>query len=372
VSRHYYYYHRLLHRTLVRFVTLFSIASMFFCIPNNLQAQRRGRSVIPADDARIQYAGRIDFTDPKLPRFWQPGVSVTIRVEGNGCDLIVQDEMLWGSNHNYIELVVDGMAIRMQTKSKRDTLNVGQYFIPGKKFHDVKLVKNTEANIGYMEFVAVRCSGLLMPPPKPVRKIECIGNSITCAAGSDMSIVPCGTGKWHDQHNAYMSYASIMSRSLNAQSHLSAVSGIGLMHSCCNMNIIMPQVHDKISMRNDSIQWDFKNYQPDLVTICLGQNDGVQAFCNNYISFLKTLRNYYPKSTFILLSSPMANEKLRNFMKATITAVQRSMNSGGDKKVYSYIFTKQYSSGCDYHPSLDEHKLIAKELTPFIKRVMNW
>ena len=205
--------------------------------------------------------------------------------------------------------------------------------------------------------------------------IECIGNSITCGAGSDMSVVPCGTGKWHDQHNAYMSYAAIMSRSLNAQSHLSAVSGIGLMHSCCNMNIIMPQVYDKISMRNDSIQWDFKNYQPDLVTICLGQNDGIQdsaAFCNNYISFLKTLRNYYPKSTFILLSSPMANEKLRNFMKATITAVQRSMNSGGDKKVYSYIFTKQYSSGCDYHPSLDEHKLIAKELTTFIRKIMNW
>ena len=73
-----------------------------------------------------------------------------------------------------------------------------------------------------------------------------------------------------------------------------------------------------------------------------------------------------------MLSSPMANEKLRNFMKATIAAVQRSMNSGGDKKVYSYIFTKQYSGGCDYHPTLDEHKLIAKELTPFIKKVMNW
>jgi hypothetical protein len=343
----------------------------------DLDAQRRRINIVTfsADDTRIQYTGRIDFTNPKLPRFWQPGVTTTIRVEDVICDLIIQDEMLWGTNHNYIELVVDGIEIRMQTKSKRDTINVGQYFIPGKKFHDVQLVKNTEANIGYIEFVAVRCSNLLMPPPKPVRKIECIGNSITCGTGSDMSIVPCGKGKWQDQHNAYMSYGSIMSRTLNAQCHLSAVSGIGLMHSCCNMNIIMPQVYDKISMRNDTIQWNFKNYQPDVVTVCLGQNDGIQdsvTFCDSYISFLEKLRTYYPKSVFILLSSPMANDNLRNFMKATITSVQKSMKKNGDKKVYTYIFNKQYSSGCDYHPSLDEHKLIAKELTAFVKKVMKW
>jgi hypothetical protein len=141
------------------------------------------------------------------------------------------------------------------------------------------------------------------------------------------------------------------------------------------MNIIMPQVFDKISMRYDTIQWNFKNYQPDVVTICLGQNDGIQdstMFCDSYISFLKTLRTYYPKSVFILLSSPMANDSLRNFMKATIISVQQSMKKNDDKKVYTYIFKKQYSSGCDYHPSLDEHKLIAKELTTFVKKVMNW
>ncbi len=45
-------------------------------------------------------------------------------------------------------------------------------------------------------------------------------------------------------------------------------------------------------MRNDTIAWDFKKYQPDLVSICLGQNDGMQdstAFSDNYISFVKTI-----------------------------------------------------------------------------------
>ena len=342
---------------------------------NNVQQKEYSSLFYYADNAMIQYTGRIDFTNPKAPRFWQPGVSIKLKVKGDVCDLVVTDEMLWGSNHNYIELVVDGTARRMQTKTKRDTISASIYFKPGIKTHVVELVKNTEANIGYMEFIGVRCKKLITPPKKPVRKIECIGNSITCGTGSDMSEIPCGKGKWQDQHNAFMSYGAIMSRSLNAAYHLSSVSGIGLMHSCCNMDVLMPQVYDKISMRDDTIKWNFSRYQPDLVTICLGQNDGIQdstTFCNNYISFLQQLRSDYPAAVFVLLSSPMANEKLREFMRPVLAAVQHNMNEKGDKKVFHYIFNKQFSSGCDAHPSLQEHIQIADELTKYLKSIMNW
>ena len=95
--------------------------------------------------------GRIDFTNPKLPRFWQPAVTISIRFTGASCRLIVNDEILWGKNHNYFELVVDGKAYRLQTKSARDTIDVTSY-LSGKKEHNVSFVKNTEANIGYIEF----------------------------------------------------------------------------------------------------------------------------------------------------------------------------------------------------------------------------
>jgi hypothetical protein len=370
------YYHRLLRRTLHRSVILFSMMLVSLVISTSLHAQKAGHTpTFDAGDKRIQYTGRIDFTNPRLPRFWQPGVTISVRVEGFRCKLIVQDEMLWGKNHNYIELVVDGKAIRMQTKTKRDTINAGEYFIAGKKFHDVQLVKNTEANIGYMEFAGVLCSNLVMPPPKPVRKFEFIGNSITCGTGSDLSEIPCGKGVWQDQHNAYLSYGPTTARALNAQYYLSAVSGIGLMHSCCNMNVIMPQVFDKISMRNDTITWNFKDYQPDVVTICLGQNDGVQdssIFCGNYLSFARRLRNYYPNAMIICLSSPMADATLAAFMKKTLTAVVKEMNKQGDKNIHSYFFSKQYHNGCDGHPDLAEHRLIAAELTSFIKKTMKW
>ncbi|HLG38748.1 MAG TPA: GDSL-type esterase/lipase family protein, partial [Chitinophagaceae bacterium] len=283
------------------------------------------------------------------------------------------DEMLWGKNHNYLEVILDGRAVRLQTKAKRDTITVSDNLSAG--IHTLIICKNTEANIGYLEFVSIRCHQLVKPIPKPSRKIEFIGNSITCGAGSDLSGIPCGKGVWHDQHNAWLSYGPVTARALNARYHLSAVSGIGLMHSCCNMDIIMPQVFDKISMRNDTINWNFKNYQPDVVTVCLGQNDGIQdsaIFCDNYISFVKRLRSFYPGAMIICLSSPMADASLTAFMKKVLTAVVSKINNEGDKRVSHYFFSKQYNNGCDYHPDLAEHQQIAKELTAFIKKTMKW
>lgn len=336
-------------------------------------AQLKKLSFFASNHPYIQYTGRIDFSNPKLPRFWQPGVYITINFTGESCDVILNDEILWGKNHNYLEIVLDGNPVRLQTKAKTDTINVGKGLSKGK--HTLVICKNTEANIGYIELIGFRCKKLIKPTAKPNRKIEFIGNSITCGASSDMSAIPCGKGVWQDQHNAYMSYGAITARTLNAQYYLSSVSGIGLMHSCCNLDIIMPQVFDKVSMRNNEILWDFKKYQPDVVTICLGQNDWIQdsaAFCNNYISFTKKLRSYYPNASFILLSSPMADSTLMAFMKKVIIPIERKLNEDGDKKVYHYFYSRSYTGGCDYHPSVEEHKLIAEELTVVIKEIMHW
>ena len=136
--------------------------------------------------------------------------------------------------------------VRLQTKGR-----INEIIVEGlsEDNHTITICKNTEAGIGYLEFAGINCKKLLELPVKPVRKIEFIGNSITCGTGMDLSEIPCGKGQWYDQHNAYMSYGPLTSRALYAQWVLSSVSGIGLIHSCCNMNITMPQVFDKINMR---------------------------------------------------------------------------------------------------------------------------
>lgn len=343
---------------------------------NQVSAQGNDKKALnfyTADNPNIQYIGRIDFNNPKLPRFWQPGVYINVNFIGTECEVILNDEMLWGKNHNYLEIVVDGKPVRLQIKNKTDTIKVANELTNG--LHTLTVCKNTEANIGYVELVGIRCQQLVKPSPKPILKIEFIGNSITCGASSDQSEIQCGKGLWQDQHNAYMAYGPVTARALNAQYHLSSVSGIGLMHSCCGMDIIMPKVFNKTSMRNDTILWNFNNYIPDVVTVCLGQNDGVQdstTFCNNYISFIKQLRTYYPKAKIIFLTSPMADKTLKQFMVKSLTSIVNKMYLTGDKNIYQFIFSKQYTSGCDYHPSMAEHTLIANELIPFLKAITGW
>ena len=349
--------------------------SLFICLKSVGQSNEKGK-FFGADNKLVQYVGRIDFANPKLPRYWQPGTYVKAKFTGSFCNVILNDEQLNGTNQNYLEIVVDDTVLhRLKTAGKRDTIRM-VHDLP-KGTHTILIAKNTEANIGYLEFVGLQCEGLLPLPPKPERKMEFVGNSITCGASADASKVPCHTGVWQDQHNAYMAYGPTTARNLDAQWILSSVSGIGLIHSCCNMDILMPEVYNNLNMRdqNDSLTWNFGKYQPDVVTVCLGQNDGIQdsvLFCSAYVRFLQRLRKDYPQAQLICLTSPMADSSLTSVQKKYLTGVNNFMNASGDNNVSHYFFLKRYFHGCDSHPDVAEHQEIAAELTPYIRRLMNW
>ncbi len=359
----------------------FKYISLILCIlfAASLHAKKAATPLVEltlftADNPLFQYVGRIDFRDVKKPRFWSPGVYIKAKFTGTTCELVMNDQELWGKNHNYIEIQIDGAKpFKIQTTGKSNTITVAKDLQPG--FHTILICKNTESNIGYLEFVGLKCESLLPLPPKPARKIEFIGNSITCGTGMDQTVVPCGKGVWQDQHNAYLSYGPTVARALNAQWVLSAVSGIGLIHSCCGMNIVMPPVFDKIDLRGDSVKWDFNNYQPDVVTVTLGQNDGIQdsvKFCSAYVNFIKQLRGYYPKAQLILLTSPMGDQQLTAVLKNYLSGVKYAIKKQGDKKVDTYFYSKQFHHGCDSHPDMAEHQEMAKELGSFIKKKMKW
>jgi len=297
-------------------------------------------------------------------------VYIRAKFSGTYCNIIIEDELRY-NQHNYIAIQIDDQPVqRIETKFAHNVIKAASNLRDGE--HMITICKNTEASIGYLDFLGFQCAKLLPITSTPSRRLEFIGNSITCGTGSDQSSFPCGKGQWYDQHNAYMSYGPLTARSLDAKWMLSSVSGIGLIHSCCDMKITMPQVFDKIDMRDDSLAWDFNRYQPNVLTVCLGQNDGKQdaaTFCNAYVKFIRSLRGYYPEASIILLSSPMADEELSKVLKAYIKKV---VASTGDKNVSYYFFSKRYHGGCGDHPTLEEHKLIAKELTAYIRTLKGW
>lgn len=325
-------------------------------------------------NSRIRLVGRADYSSVNYPRVWASGSYVEFNFKGSACKLDITDEQRWGNYQNYISVVIDGQpARRLKLNGKRSRITLAENLKPG--VHHVTICKDTESGIGYIQFNGVLCKGLAPLRKAPVKKIEVVGNSITCGMGSDMTAIPCKTGQWYDQHNAWNSYGALTARAFKAQWHLTAESGIGLFKSCCNKPYVMPTVFDKINVNKDSIPWDFNKYQPNLVIVELGQNDGLQditTFCKAYILFIKKIRSLYPKATIALLNSPMADNTLKNFLDRSILSIYQSLAAEGEKNIISYSFKKQYIAGCDNHPSLEEHTEIAKELISFLRKELKW
>ncbi len=128
-------------------------------------------------------------------------------------------------------------------------------------------------------------------------------------------------------------------------------------------------------MNADTMQWDFKKYIPDVVTVTLGQNDGKQdsvIFCSAYVQFIKTLRSKYPAAHIFCLTSPMADATLVAQMKNYLSGIVSFMNKEGDNKVHKFYYSRQFHNGCGGHPDIFEHSAIADELSAYIQQVMKW
>jgi lysophospholipase L1-like esterase len=329
---------------------------------------------IPADNKNIQYTGRIDFSDAKQPKFWASGTYLRATFKGTYCDVVVADEQLYGTSHNYLDIVVDaGAPQRVRTSGPVTTIRAAEGLTYGP--HTITVTKDTESGIGFVQFLGFNCDALLAPPKRPMRKLEFIGDSITCGSSIDVSQVACEKGAWYDQHNAYLSYGPVTARTLNAEWQVTAVSGIGLIHSCCGMTVTMPQVFDKLNARANQAAWDFSLYQPDAVTVCLGQNDGIQdmaTFQQRYVDFIADIRRHYPRAKIVCLNSPMADGRLDAFLQQNLTEIVARVKRAGDQNVSSFFVTAQLNDGCGRHPSLAQHQLVAREVSSYLRTLLKW
>ena len=340
-------------------------------------------ALIGANNSNIQYVGRIDFTTLTEPKFANPGVYIKAKFTGTFCDIDIKDDY----SQNYIAVIIDGKAsVRFPMTSVKKTFRVASGLSSGE--HTILICKDTEAGVSAITFYGFHCGGLLPVTDMPTRKFECYGNSITCGScmlnGAPCQLVDKGTN-WNAANSAYLSYGALAARALNAQWQITAVSGIGLVQSCCGMTNTMPDVYDRQDLNNSSsVKWNFTKYIPDVVTICLGQNDGStivasQAFKDKYIAFVNTLRGKYPDASFFLVTSPMADSSsssscLFKVMQTSLANIVDSLNNAGDSKVYWVSLPHDQRGGCtsNPHPNVAQHESIAAVLEATIKQKMGW
>lgn len=349
------------------------LASVAACAP---EVER-----VKGDDCRVTFVGRTDYSVQGEPRQWAAGAYFTFAFDGTGCELDIRNEY----GFNYLEVIVDSFEPkrfvldstmchivigRVQTAFDSSSVqSIGLFQDLPKGRHNVVVVRDTETGHGYTQLQSITTTNLSQWTPPTSMMIEFIGNSITCGAEAYCDLVPYGEGRWGDRHMAYMAYGPCTARALNAQWTLTSVSGIGLIHSCCDMDtIIMPRVYDTVALREGKGKWDF-SYSPDVVCCCLGQNDGIQdvdTFRTEYVKFVKRLRGYYPEAHIVLLGSPMANDELRAYTAEMLPSV---VGEVADAKVTYLMFSRSWNSGGGEHPDVDEHAQIAEELTAYLKSI---
>lgn len=333
------------------------------------------------------YSGRIEILDDNKVSLIGSASSVSFYFKGNSCNISLQS-IDSSEHHNYVSLELDGQYIGRLKIEKGALKSYPVIISKKKKTHLLTIYKATEAANGAVLFAGT--SARVIPSTiKKKKKIEFIGDSITCGMGNDTSEIPCGTGAWYDQHNAYLAYGPVVSRALNVDFVLSSASGIGIYRNWNDEHKdekIMPDVYENLYLNNpiSDKPYDFA-FQPDLISICLGTNDlsdgdgtkerlpfNEEKYVSNYINFIKTVYKHNPKSRIILLNSPMVSGEKNTVLTHCLNKVIQAFNNDTEHKPISlFEFQPMNPQGCGYHPDSNDDKVMADQLFPVLNQLLN-
>jgi lysophospholipase L1-like esterase len=324
--------------------------------------------------------GRVEIKSDNSITLISAASSVTFGFKGPKCTLNFSAE----DHHGYVVIEIDG---NYYARKKVSPSGTSVPVIAGKGNHTLTMFKATEATTGNVFFKGAE-GDLYKAKEKPKKKIEFIGDSITSGMGNDTKEIPCGTGEWYDQHNAYYSYASIAARSVDANYILSSVSGIGMYRNWNDEHdkeAIMPDVYEKLYLNRDSaVPYNF-GFNQDVTCIALGTNDfsngdgkkerlpfNEDKYVANYINFINTVYKHAPNTRIILLGSPMVTGGNAETFTKCLKKVETAVNSKkGHKPVSVFNFKAVIPHGCGSHPEIEDDKLMAAQLAPYLKNVLN-
>lgn len=350
--------------------------------------------VIQANDPLIQYMGRIDYTVATAPTYSFPGVTIKAGFHGPAIDVIIKDYGVGGATTtNYYEVLIDGIIQNPLQVKASDTLYVLARNLTDSD-HTIELVKRTEAVVGKSSFKGFRLrtgNTLHSLPSLPNRKIEFIGNSLTCGYGNEVSITSNPNTGFHSvNENNYKAWGAITCRTLNAQYMCTAYSGRGLYRNNTGSTTgTLPLIYNRIHPDFAAPTWTLANYTPDVIVISLGTNDlapeawgspsalDSASFVDTYISFIQTLRTNNANAEIICIVSNAISDyypvgmKWKTRMINYIQAVDDYFVA--DPKVHKLVLNTQNSPyGEDYHPSAVEHQNMANQLVPLIQSITGW
>lgn len=332
------------------------------------------------------YSGRVEKLEGNKVLLIGSASSVSFCFQGNSCSISLQSMDSY-PHQNYVSLELDGTYIGRMRIEKGGLQSFPIAVSQKKKRHRLTIYKATEASNGAVLFAGTTAK-ITTIAAENKKKIELIGDSITCGFGNDVTAIPCGSGEWFDQHNAYLAYGPVLARTLNADYVLSSVSGFGMYRNWNDEHqdeAIIPEVYENLYLNKDTSKpYDFA-FQPDLVSICLGTNDlsegdgkkerlpfNEEKFVSNYIHFIQTIYRHAPNTRIVLLNSPMVSGDRNAILVGCLKKViQAFTTDAAHKPIALFEFQPMKPNGCGFHPDSADDKIMANQLAPFFKKLLH-
>lgn len=257
----------------------------------------------------------------------------------------------------------------------------------------IRITKMSEAAFGLVGIREIKIAGDSTPKPtaEKERKIEFIGDSITCGYGNEGVVnvdVFCTR-----QENPEDAYAILTANALQADYHLVSWSGIGVISDWVDETvnepreeILMPDLYqytdlrlcEKLNLPKE--HWNFTIYRPDLVVINLGTNDDSyvrtyddrrETFGKQYFAFLEQVHKNNPQAAILCVLGIMYQRLVPEEQKQ----VSLFRAKYPDVKIDHFELPLQKEEdgmGADFHPSKITHQKSAALLTEKIRSFMNW
>lgn len=363
------------------------------CILSSPVLSARAQQVVLPSSSFVKVQGRVDSSNPERYRFDYPGVNFSMKLSGSS----TVAARVKGSGSTFFQAFINGKPVLAPSgkqaiyKSTGDTTIVLATNLSKKAANEVVLFKRTEnldnVPAEFMGFVVdnnatCRSASELYRP----RKMEFLGNSITCAFGTESK--NRNSKFTAETENSYLSYANILARAFDADVNIVAHSGRGVVRNYNDKNMVstsdatVPKLFKRTIDADSTSEWDFKRYTPDAVVVNLGTNDYSThphpfkaIFVDGYLKLIAQIREAYGSQTQIFcIVGPMIDEPCYSYVKEIVEA-QKVLNKDGRIHFIGIprsALSSEKDYGAAWHPGGDGQKKIAQIVAPTVSTVMDW
>lgn len=346
----------------------------------------------------VKYLGRTILSDDCL-YLSLSGSGIEFEYEGNGLELTLlggSASELPDNDANYARMAIyvdEKRVFDLQLSARETKLLIAES--PVRKKSVIRVIKLSECAMSLAGIAPLKTGEgeSVRPTPAKARKIEFIGDSITCGYGIDDEdpLHPFKTAT----EDVTRAYAFKTAKALGADYSMFSTSGYGIISgyvadpSMKMTNQLIPTFYESMGFSYDlmpgqpapmDVPWDFTRFQPDAIVVNLGTNDDShcqdfverqQEYADAYIRFLKVIRRHNPDAMLFCVLGLMGDRLYPWVCKAAAKYAEET----GDNRITTVHLPEQDASigyVCDYHPLESAHEKAANVLIPVIRETMKW